>query len=63
MNWNDIIAKRSRITDLFERLIYLLYTYIFPRRQDNYYLIYYSNILLDKILKADTSKNYITSDR
>ena len=54
---------RSRITDLFERLIISLYTYIPPRRRKDYYSIYYSNKPLDKVLKADKTKNYITSDR
>ena len=45
MNWNDIIAISSRITDPFERLIILLYTYIPPRRRKDYYLKYYSKSL------------------
>ena len=63
MNLNDIIEMRSRITDLFERLIISLYTYIPHRRREYYYSMYYLNKPLDKMLKADTTKNYITSDR
>ena len=62
MNLNDIIAIRSRITDLFERLIISWYTYFPPCRREDYYLMYYSNKPLDKMLLADTTKNYITSD-
>ena len=62
MNWNDIITMRSRLTDPFERLIISLYTYIPSRRREDYYSMYYSNKLLDKMLKADKKINYITSD-
>ena len=63
MNWNDIIAIRNNITDPFDRLIISLYTYIFPRGREDYYLMYYLNKPLNKMLKTDTTKNYITSDR
>ena len=63
MNWNDIIAIRNYITDPFERLIISLYTYIPPRRREDYYLMYYSKKPLDEMSKTDTTKNYITSDR
>ena len=62
MNWNDIIAMRNNITDPFEKLIISLYTYIPSRRREDYNLMYYSNKPLDKMLKTDTTKNYITSD-
>ena len=45
---------RSRITDPFERLIISLYTYIRPRRREDYYLLYYSYKPVVKMLKADT---------
>ena len=43
MNWNDIIAMRNNITYSVERLIISLYTYIPPRKREDYYLMYYSN--------------------
>ena len=52
---------KNRITDPFESLIISLYTYIPPRRRENYYSMYYLNKPLDKMLKADITKNYITS--
>ena len=61
-NWIDIIAMRNRITNSFKRLIISLYTYISFRWGKDYYLMYYFNKPLDKMLKADTTKNYITSD-
>ena len=63
MNWSDIISMRNNITDPFERLIILLYTYIPPRRREDYYLMYYSNKTYDEMFKKDKTKNYITSDR
>ena len=51
MNWNDIIAMRNDITDPFERLIISLYTYIPPRRLEDYYLMYYSNKPLNEMSK------------
>ena len=53
---------RSRITDPFEILIILLYTYIPPCRREDYYSMYYLNNPLDKMLKPDKNTNYITSD-
>ena len=49
MNCNNIITIRRLINDLFERLLILLYTYIFYRRREDYYLMYYLKILLDKL--------------
>ena len=51
---------RNKIADLFQRLIISLYFYIPPRRKEDYYSMYYSNKLLDKMLKPDKNKNYIT---
>ena len=62
MNWNDIIAMRNNINDSFERLIISLYTYVPFRGREDYYLMYYSNKPLNKMLKTDTTKNYIISD-
>ena len=42
---------RNNITDPFERLIISLYTYIPPRRREDYYLMYYSNKPLDEMSK------------
>ena len=42
---------RNNITDPFERLIISVYTYIPPRRREDYYLMYYYNKTYDEMSK------------
>ena len=64
ITWDDVIKMRDNISDteIYEKLIFYLYTYFPPRRIKVYHQIYYSIKTSEEMMEEDKEKNYITSD-